>query len=273
MPDPPLELQGSFDIETPEQVSFRMQRAGIGSRMVACLIDSFILFLLYLALLLVLGVMMEGAAPFVHDVLERMFGEGSEVVEQTALWSLTLWILAMTLLFWFYYIAFESIWNGQTPGKRMLGLRVVRDTGLPVGFGAVLIRNLLRIIDGQFGYAVGLFVIFATREEKRLGDLAAGTILVREHRGAARRAIRFGDPTDRGRTVDPALLDVVRDYFERAGTMDDEARGRVALELVQRLRTHLGRKPRTALKTESELVKLASELLQPVESGATPPPR
>ena len=87
-----------------------------------------------------------------------------------------------------YFIVFEALWNGQTPGKKLLGLRVVRDGGYPIDFGASLIRNLIRVGEQLIGYYI-LAAISAliSPENKRLGDLAAGTIVVRDARLAAPR--------------------------------------------------------------------------------------
>lgn len=255
MPEGKLRLRGDFDIETPEQVSFRMERAGIGSRIGAAIIDSILLTLLYLVLLAVLGTV--GAL----SGLETWFDD-EEALSDAGLWATGLLMILVLFLFWGYYIGFEGIWNGQTPGKRVLNIRVVSDTGVPATFGAIVIRNLLRVIDWQFGYTVGLIAIFATREEKRLGDLAAGTILIREGLRASTSAIRFGDARGDGRRVDPELLDVVRDFYERVEHMEEGARRNVAGELVDRLNRSLGRTRVAVLKPESELVKLATELME-----------
>lgn len=160
----PLDL-GNFQVETPEQVAFRMERAGLGSRCIATIVDTTCLALLYLAVAL--------ASSFLFGVVPS--GEAALAV-------LGVVIIVMTFLFWAYYIAFEIAWNGQTPGKRWVGIRVVEDGGAPASPGRIVIRNLLRFVDVQFGYGVGAIAIFATREEKRLGDLAAGTTVIRERR-------------------------------------------------------------------------------------------
>ena len=105
-------------------------------------------------------------------------------------------IISLFLIFAGYFILFEWLWNGQTPGKRWLKLRVIRDDGRPLTLWEAIARNLLRIADAAPGfvlpvYSVGLIVIFLSGRDQRLGDMFAGTVVVR---GACRRsALIFGD--------------------------------------------------------------------------------
>jgi hypothetical protein len=90
-------------------------------------------------------------------------------------------VLIFFVVFWGYFMLFETLWSGQTPGKRAGRLRVIRRDGQPVGASEVLIRNLVRIVDFLPGfYGIGLVVMFIDKEARRLGDMAAGTIVVRE---------------------------------------------------------------------------------------------
>jgi uncharacterized RDD family membrane protein YckC len=85
------------------------------------------------------------------------------------------------LFLWGYYIYFETSWNGQTPGKRWAGIRVIRQDGLPINLSEVIIRNLIRIVDFlPLLYGLGIVAMFADSQSRRLGDLAAGTLVVRE---------------------------------------------------------------------------------------------
>jgi uncharacterized RDD family membrane protein YckC len=85
------------------------------------------------------------------------------------------------LVFWGYYILFETMWEGQSPGKRALGVRVLKTSGMPIGFLDAVIRNLVRIVDFlPFFYGVGVVTMFISPQSRRLGDLAAGTLVVRE---------------------------------------------------------------------------------------------
>jgi uncharacterized RDD family membrane protein YckC len=150
-------------ITTPEGVQIEYRLAGVGSRFVATLIDSVLQGLLALVVVLVLAVV---STPL--DQMSRVYA-----------WAFG--AICLFLLMDGYYVLFETIWNGQSPGKRMCGLRVIRDGGHPVDFRAVLIRNLLRTVDALPGmYALGVGFILLHPQNRRLGDIAAGTLVVRE---------------------------------------------------------------------------------------------
>jgi uncharacterized RDD family membrane protein YckC len=242
----PLDLRGGFDIETPEQVAFRLERAGMGARSLAALIDTVILGVLYF-----LGMIGAGAGIGFFGVVE----------EEAPQWIVALMIVTFTFLIWAYYIGFELAWNGQTPGKRLLSIRVTGDAGVPVTPAQVVIRNLMRLIDVQFAYAVGLIAMFASREEKRLGDMAAGTVVVSERRRPRPHGPR-GAATHSARSVDPRLLDLVRDYWARSPELDQRTRYRIARELANRLAEELGRPPVAANRVVDELHEMTELLLQ-----------
>jgi uncharacterized RDD family membrane protein YckC len=141
-----------------EKVPFSYRVAGIGARSLAWLID-----LAFLILLFLMGVLCA-------TVLNAMGRPGMA----TAL--LMFWRFS---LFWAYFLLFEWLWLGQTPGKRLLGLRVIRWQGTGIGFAQAAVRNLLRIVDFlPVGYAVGFTAAACNRESRRLGDLAADTLVV-----------------------------------------------------------------------------------------------
>src|SRR6202011_5280453 len=161
-----------LNIETPEQVELRFPIAGIGSRFLAILTDSVIqgatLFFLFLGFALIVS-----AAPKIP---------GAAAVSDTgAKWFVAGVVLFYFLLYWGYYSLFEALWNGQTPGKRLLKIRVIKDSGRQITLFEALARNLLRVIDmlPSF-YLVGVITMLCNREQKRLGDLVAGTIVVHE---------------------------------------------------------------------------------------------
>jgi hypothetical protein len=98
---------------------------------------------------------------------------------------------------WGYFILFELTTGGRSPGKALLGLRVLRDGGEPVDLRASLMRNLLRVVDAlPVNYVVGLVAMVLSPEGKRLGDLAAGTIVARLDRPARAQVRNDGDPVD-----------------------------------------------------------------------------
>jgi len=144
---------------------------------------------------------------------------------------------------WFYFVAFELALGGQTPGKRLVGLRVVRAGGYPVTWGAVLTRNLLRIVDSMpITYGVALLVAFCEHEHRRLGDLLAGTIVVRERkapldwtRGVPRGAAPDAAWSDAALALhlDEATHELVGDYLARREHLDPGPRVQVRAEIVE----------------------------------------
>lgn len=165
-----LALEQTVDVETPELVVLTYSIAGIGSRVVAAVVDLLIC-AAALALLTLATVLLEIPLRFRAGVLER-----------SGTWLLAFLVLAQFALLWGYYVLFEGLRDGQTPGKRIFRLRVVRDGGFSVTFGVSALRNLVRVLDMQPGflYLVGLGSMLATKRNRRFGDLVAGTIVVRE---------------------------------------------------------------------------------------------
>ena len=145
-------------IATPERVSFAYQLAGLGSRSVAQLLDLVILAVALIA-----------------------FGVGIIAAHVDGNVASLAFIVVVFLLTNGYFLFFEGLWSGQTPGKRVMRLRVVSGAGQPVTFEQALTRNLVRNFDFlPFGYGIGFIALFANGRGKRLGDLAAGTVVVRE---------------------------------------------------------------------------------------------
>ncbi len=146
-------LDTSRAIETPEGVELGLRLAGPAPRFLAWLIDMLIRGAVYLGLSMVL--------PF--------FGR----------MGIGLLLISFFLIEWFYPVLFEVYRQGATPGKRSMGLRVMHDDGTPVGWSASLVRNLLRAVDFlPLLYGFGLASMLLSRDFKRLGDLAAGTLVV-----------------------------------------------------------------------------------------------
>jgi uncharacterized RDD family membrane protein YckC len=157
-------------IETPEQTSIEFPLAGIGSRFLAVLIDS----LIQGAVLFILGLIFVG--------LGLGFRSAGFAGSQTAgVWIVAILIFLYFLLMYGYFIVFESIWNGQTPGKRLTHIRVIKDSGQPITAIDAVGRNLLRIVDQlPFAYGIGVLCAWISPQSKRLGDYVAGTVVVHE---------------------------------------------------------------------------------------------
>lgn len=156
-----------YTVETPENIAFTYEVAGIGSRILAAIIDTLLILLLQL-LPIIAGV-----------ALGALVGEDFAAPASSLL--VAAWAIVSFIFLWGYYLLFELVWAGQSPGKRLFGLRVIRDGGRPVTFVTVAIRNLVRFIDFLPGfYGIGVLTMFVDPRARRLGDLAAGTLVVRE---------------------------------------------------------------------------------------------
>lgn len=165
-----------FEVVTPEQVAIRYELAGFGSRALAALIDTVLQGLIIAAIFTLLAIVQaNGVVNFgIHSWAEM----ATSIV-------VGIFLLAWFIITWGYHIAFETLWSGETPGKRVMRLRVVRDTGHPVDFRAVVIRNLVRAVDSlpplliipSYGFA--FISVVLNPHYKRLGDMAAGTLVVR----------------------------------------------------------------------------------------------
>jgi uncharacterized RDD family membrane protein YckC len=158
-------------IETPEQVALRFPIAGVGSRFLAALADTALQIVAYLAIVLIF-VLIVSAAP------KTAAGQFSHTGEK---WLIAILILIHFVMYWGYFTLFEAFKNGQTPGKMLFQLRVIQDSGRQITFFEAMTRNLIRIIDLIPGfYLTGVIAMLCNRWHKRLGDLAAGTLVVHE---------------------------------------------------------------------------------------------
>jgi uncharacterized RDD family membrane protein YckC len=156
-------------IETPERVPLHFALASLGNRFLACAVDHGLQMLLILLLVLILQ-------------WAGLLGRFSDRLADAPKWVTALLIIAVFLIWSGYFALFEWLWNGQTPGKLWLRLRVIREDGRPVTFWEAGARNLLRLFDMMpfpF-YSIGLVSVFASARDQRVGDFVAGTVVVRE---------------------------------------------------------------------------------------------
>jgi uncharacterized RDD family membrane protein YckC len=167
----PLSSDDELVIETPERVELYYMRAQIGNRFLAALLDHIIQFTLVALIVLALVVTV---------------GSLEDAWKSLSNWAIALAILAVFLILAGYFVIFETLWNGQTPGKRIFGLRVIREDGRPIRFYEATVRNLIRFgIDAMplvpFPlYSIGIMSVFFSARSKRLGDYVAGTVVIRE---------------------------------------------------------------------------------------------
>jgi uncharacterized RDD family membrane protein YckC len=221
-------------IETPEQIELHLPLAGVGTRALAYIID-----LLWQTVPIVAAAFL-ALAFLPADVHPTEFLEkGSDGQPHVPLLAIAFVSAVVFFVNFGYFALFEVLWNGQSPGKRSLGLRVVRDGGFPIDGRSALIRNLLRAVDFLPAvYFVGIASLFAGRAGKRIGDYAAGTFVVKELKPESGIV---KDPTQRNSgPLSSAERSLVLDFLDRRWDLPDEARLRVARELSSRLAARLG---------------------------------
>ncbi len=218
-----MHLDDRVTIRTPEGVDLELTLAGPGSRIAAALLDG--------AILLVLTVVTLIAGTFLG-----LTGN----VESGAL-VLGLISLAVTAEVVGYYVLFETL-GGRTPGKMALGLRVTGSGGEPVSFGAAAIRNLVRIVDFlPMGYALGLVTMLVSAQNQRLGDMAAGTLVVRERFAAVEASVPVDDEPPPGPGWDTSAvtaedLTLVRRFLDRSRSLPADRRRQIAGQIAAKLR-------------------------------------
>jgi len=208
----------SIDVATPERVSVELPVAGIGFRALAYAIDVGTLFGATIVLYFLYSLVGPSAVEVFNGLssLERAGG-----------------LLGLFLAIWGYWTGLEVLWRGQTLGKRLMRIRVVRFDGSPVGPFESAVRNLLRLIDFLPGcYPIGVMTMLVDRRHRRLGDIVAGTILVREEDFDLTRYQKA--PAQSARSLPTADLEVVSSFLSRMASLDLDARLRVGRQLCVR---------------------------------------
>ena len=231
-----MNLFNSVRIQTPESVELEFTLAGVGSRAVALLIDYTVL---GLALLLA----------FWLWILALVQIEQSNFVLSVDSETVQLWVTAISSLLAFalyvgYFVGFETLWSGQTPGKRYGKIRVIRDDGQPVRLFQATLRSLVRPVDDIF--FLGFFCILLGKREKRIGDWLAGTLVVQIDPHTVGKGLAV---TDAAKTIGTSLLErmdydritpddfaTVREYLQRRDFLTEAARRDVSLKIARQLK-------------------------------------
>jgi uncharacterized RDD family membrane protein YckC len=236
-PLPSKPLYEISTIETPERIAVEIPLAGVGTRAVAYLID----LCWQVVPLILLGVIAYAILPGELRPSE-FYAQDAHGQPKLPLPAIAFMSMVMFVTNFGYFALFELLWKGQSPGKRALGIRVVRDGGLPVDGRASLIRNLLRSVDILPGtYLVGIFTLLLGGQGKRVGDYAAGTLVVRElpePEPAVTAATRSASTPD---LLTPAERSLVSEFLARRPGFSPVARVQLASDLAQRLSNRLGR--------------------------------
>jgi uncharacterized RDD family membrane protein YckC len=235
-----------LQIDTPEQIALELPLAGIGSRFLGLVIDTLIQFVLYIIGAIVVGFAAGLAA-----------GAG---ISRYFLWIPVSWAPAIAILFvfcvyWGYFAFFEIIWKGQTPGKRLAKIRVIKESGRPINAYEAIARNLLRVIDGLPGmYGVGIVCMMLNSQNRRLGDYAAGTVVVHDKR--TEEVKPDWNTLTEPAAANPQLsvvtseeLVLIETYLHRRVDMDLILRDQVAYKIASRIteKTGLQRGPNQSL--------------------------
>lgn len=229
----------SLEVATPERVALSLPVAGIGYRSLAYLIDVLLIVTFWIVAYFTFSLV-------VSDVLgafQSLSGLGQ-----------TLMIVGLFATQWLYWSLFEIFWHGQTPGKRALRIRVARVDGSPVGALESFIRNLCRAIDFlPVFYAVGVVAMLLNARHRRLGDLVAGTVLLRDERVDLDKYAAPPAPAPSAVSAASAAgplpaadVEIILSFLQRAPQLEPAARERLTRTLVERYGAHLSGEERAA---------------------------
>jgi uncharacterized RDD family membrane protein YckC len=206
-------------VRSPEQVVLELPVAGPTSRILAYAIDAALMTVLSIALVAIAlwtVPVAEWLLEIVGQAADEIAGEdaGDPSLGGAGLLLVALFIGAQLVIEIFYFVFFETVWRGASPGKHLLGLGVVGDDGLPVSFGASLVRNLLRSVDVlPMWYTTGLVAMLVSEQTRRLGDVAAGTLVIRFDRGRPVPPLEFA-------TADTEHVPFTRQQLQRMGATE-----------------------------------------------------
>lgn len=234
-------MRREIRVRTPENVVFRFRLAGLASRLAAAAID-------YLLVAFLIGVIAGGLG--ILAVVSGLVLPGVGTFASAGV--LAALLLSIFLVLFGYFSFFEVLWNGQTPGKRALGLRVVKDLGQGLTFADSLVRNLVRIADILPGfYGVAALSVLLSERNKRLGDHVAGTMVVAVEK--ARAPVPFEESWERHNSlredaqlaarirqeITPEETELVRDVWLRRTRLPPARRGALVARVAAHLRSRL----------------------------------
>ncbi len=231
-----MQFFNRITLQTPESVELEFTLAGIGNRAYALLIDYLVWGLILIGFLITWLIFSTQLA----DAIGILVGG----TEQVSLWLQAIQILISFFIYVGYFVFFEALWQGQTPGKRYVKIRVIRDDGRPAGLQQATLRALLRPVDDTF--FLGVFLIALGKREKRLGDWVAGTLVIQEERPIASASFPVSEQAqalanqlqmeaDLSRLL-PEDFAVIREYLQRSGAMTTQAKAELSRELAHQVK-------------------------------------
>lgn len=246
------DFRDKLTIETPEQTVLEFEVAGIGSRFLALAYDTL------LQTLIGIGVL----------VIWVVGGVASPTAARSGIWFMAFVVLAFFVLYFGYFAMFEVLWNGQTPGKKKEGLRVIKDSGRPISPGEAIGRNLMRIVDQLPAlYAIGICSVLLSRQNKRLGDFVAGTIVVHEKSLLDAKPVwelapagQEGPATTYGsERLSPEEFALVEAFLNRRSSLPLDVRFSMAEQIAGQIRPKLSLPPGELLNAEKLLETVVHE--------------
>lgn len=249
-------------IDTPEQVGLDFSVAGVGSRFVSALLDTLIVFAFFFAEILAFVAIGAAAA--------GTSAGGGSASSAAGIWLAAIVGIIDFVVVWGYFALFEAYWHGQTPGKRVMKIRVIKDSGRQITLFEALARNLVRVVDYlPAGYLVGLITMLCNKRSQRLGDLVAGTIVVHERMDEAsllyqtsatlvapvgfqgqefgrETALPWGQsvtamfPADAVAKLDGRDLVIIETFFARMLDLPMQTRATIAYQMVTQMTAKMG---------------------------------
>jgi uncharacterized RDD family membrane protein YckC len=215
-----VDSSDKLSIDTPELIALELPLAGIGSRFLAFAIDS---------------LLQTGASIIVlltTKALSMWLGDLFNAIGATAS------ILTAFCLYWGYFAFFEILWSGQTPGKRLVGIRVIKESGRPITALEGISRNVLRALDMlPVFYAVGLICMISNKRNKRVGDFVAGTVLVHDKKMESVSAVwnpggLSSSVNLQSSKISPEMLLLIETYLNRRYELDASVRIKTAQQIA-----------------------------------------
>jgi uncharacterized RDD family membrane protein YckC len=239
-------------IDTPEQIALELPVAGIGSRFLAVAVDTLLQVALYIV-------------PFIGALaFSRTFAAGLPAFFATIGPAVS--ILAAFCAYWGYFAVFETFWGGQTPGKRLAHIRVVKESGRPINGYEAVARNVLRAIDFLPAlYGVGLVVMMLNRNSRRIGDYVAGTYVVHDRAATGMRpawlaAAPASGPTEQLARVTVDELVLIETFLQRRDELDPLVRYQMANQIADRIERKTGMRRDPAKLTDEFLESMARQI-------------
>jgi uncharacterized RDD family membrane protein YckC len=225
-------------LQTPESVELDFTLAGIGNRAYALIIDDIILGLILIVILIIWALF----AYFLYEVINIDNWVPSDTI---GLWLLAIQLLIMFSIYVGYFTFFETLWQGQTPGKRIVKIRVIREDGRPIRLPQATLRALLRPLNDVL--FLGMFLIIFSKSEKRLGDWLAGTLVIQEEQNLPAKNLIISPEAEilaQNLLENSAIADllpedfaIIREYLQRREGMLAKGRRELSVKLAHQAKS------------------------------------